>query len=189
MNLLESKRKPITLAELQSCVHGGNASSPIAKLKYRLCAPLRWWLGSRLQIVAMEICSFPLRILASLTIPRLARGIPMSLDLGDYRLENFEEANSYLLSCSEGIQELQKMRRFVSALEVQTYIQAFQRGASWGVHNPYSGKHKGVPSDSSIYKGANNTKSQPLRLAESGGGLGQIGQRSKRITPPPATAR
>ena|SRR5271157_64891 len=97
-------------------------------------------------------------------------------------------AEGYLLSCNEGIQELRKMRRVVSILDVQTYIQAFQRGASWGVRNPYSGKHKEVPSDSSIYKGANNTKSQPSRLAESGGGLGHNGQRVERITPPPAIA-
>jgi len=138
-------RKPITLAELQSRVHPGSASSPSAKLKYRLCAPLRWYQHSILRIVATEIYSFPLRIQASLTIWRRDRGIPMSLNLDGYSLENFSEANSYLLSCTEGIRDLQKKRRFASILDAQTYFQAFQRGASWGIRNPCSGKDKQIP--------------------------------------------
>jgi hypothetical protein len=133
---LDSKQNRITLAELGSRVPAGSASSPTAKWKYRLCAPLRWWSRSIWRIVAVEFCSFPLRILAILRTPSLRLGVPIPLDLWDRGPGSLEAVNSYLHACTEGIQHPQRQRRLISVLDVQIHVQAFQRGAAWAIHNP-----------------------------------------------------
>ncbi len=129
----------LTLAELESRVPAGSASRPISKWTYRLCAPLRWWLRSRLRIVAVELCSLLFRILTILEQPSLRLGVPISLDLGGYELVNRGIVSSYLRACTEGIQQLQRERRIVSPLDVQTYVQAFRQGATWGIGNACNG--------------------------------------------------
>jgi hypothetical protein len=138
---LNPKRKPITLAELQSCVPAGSASSPSAKLAYRLCAPLRWWSRCILRIVAVEFCSFPLRILAILETPSLRVGVPVSLDPLAYNLQSFDLANRYLHACTQGIRCLRTQRRLISPLDLQIYVQGFEQGATWGTDISCSGKH------------------------------------------------
>jgi hypothetical protein len=132
---IRSKRSPLTFADLESRVPAGTASRPISKFAYRLCAPLLLWSRSILRIVVVEICSLPLRILAILNQPSLRSGVPIPHDLGDCSPANWEIMSSYLHACSEGIRSLRKERRIVSALETQTYIRGFQRGASWSAHN------------------------------------------------------
>ncbi len=129
--LTESTIAPVTLAELQSRVPPGSASRPIAKLTFRLCAPLRWWLGSRLRIVVVEICSLPLRIASILDRPSLRWGIPIPVDPQDHDPGNPEIMCSYLRACTKGIRDLRNERRIVSALDVEIYVRAFQQGAAW----------------------------------------------------------
>lgn len=137
----EKLPRRLTIAELESRVPAGSASRPIAKFAYRLCAPLRWWSRSILRIVAIELCSLPLRILAILKQPSLPQGVPIPLDLGGWNPANPEIASSYIHACSLGMQQLQSERRMLSALETQTYVRAFRQGATWGIHNACSGSN------------------------------------------------
>lgn len=129
----------ITFAELQSRVSAGSASRPISKLTYRLCAPLRWWSRSILRMVAVEICSLPLRIRAILSEPSLRLGVPITAYPEDCSGVNLATLNSYLHACTGGIRRLRRERPVVSALETQTYARAFRQGATWGVRNVCSG--------------------------------------------------
>lgn len=140
----------ITLAELQSRVPAGTASRPMSKFAYRLSAPLRWWSRSILRIVAIELCSLPLRILAILKQPSLRLGVPIPLDLGGCNPANPETLSSYIHACSLGIQQLQSERRMLSALETQTYVRAFRQGATWGIHNACSGSNTQAARQDSI---------------------------------------
>lgn len=142
---LDSKQNQITLAELESRVPAGSASSPSAKFAYRLCAPLRWWSRSTLRIVALELCSFPLRMAAILRTPSLREGVPIPLGPLGYNLRSFGQAYSYLHACTQGMQCLQSQRRLISPLDLQIYAQAFQRGATWAAHKSCSGKSTESP--------------------------------------------
>lgn len=142
---VESKPKSVTLAELESCVPAGSASHPIAKLKYRLSAPLRWWSRSILRILAIELCSFPLRILTILRTPSLRWGTPIPYHLEDHNLGSLEEVNNYGLACIEGTQDLRKQRRVISVLEYRTYCQGFRDGATWGLRKTCSGRCTQAP--------------------------------------------
>jgi len=132
-----------------TCVRGGSASRPIAKLAYRLCAPVRWYSRSILRILAVEFCSFPFRIATILRETSLRLGVPVPLHPEDYSLGNFEKANNYLRACTEGIRRLQNQRRITSSLDFQIHVQAFQQGATWALHNLCNGKHIDVPRESS----------------------------------------
>ena len=125
------------------CVPAGSASSPMSKLGYRLCAPLRWWSRSILRIMGEEICRFPLRILAILRTRSLRDGVPIPLDQKSLDLGSFGVMNSFLLACSEGMQQLRKRHSWIATLEVQIYFQAFAQGAEWsqGNHRPCNEIH------------------------------------------------
>jgi hypothetical protein len=145
----ESRPNRLTLAELQSRVPPGSASCPIAKWTYRLGAALRLWRGSMLRIMAIELCSLPLRILALLRTPSLRMGIRIPVQPEGCNLGSWEEVNSYAHACSEGMRQLQKERGVVSALECQTYCQGFQRGVRWYAGRTCNGKRTQAPARSS----------------------------------------
>lgn len=132
---MSAERKPITLAELQSRVHPGSASSPIAKLKYRLCAPLRWYRNSILRIVVGETYSLLLHISTLLRVPSLRSGVPIAVHLEGFDLVSLGEANNFGHACISGMQALSKKRWTASILVFQIYSQAFHDGANWAVHN------------------------------------------------------
>lgn len=132
----------ITISELLSHVPAGSASPPIAKLKYRLCATLRWWWDSIPRIIILETCSLPIRILNALKERHPAGGMTMLPDPLRYRPQSFPAMNNYTYACKRGMQLLHNRQGPVGYAEAQIYILAFQQGATWGVHNACSKKYK-----------------------------------------------
>jgi hypothetical protein len=109
-------------------VHSDSVSSGIAKLKYRLGAPRRWWLHSIARKVAQQICKFPLRILATRQLP----------NWGLFHLPQTPDGlppNSFLQSCSEDIQALCKEYPWADYLDAEIAAKSFALGAAWAHNN------------------------------------------------------
>ena len=143
---LDSKRSPITFAELVSHVPAGSASRPIPKLLYRLRAPLRWWSDSILRTVALESYSLFLHIATLLRAPSLRAGVPIAVRLGSHNLANLGKASSFADACTQGMERLQTEHWTASMLVLQIYAQAFHDGANWAHHNTCSESGSRAPS-------------------------------------------
>jgi hypothetical protein len=83
-----------------------------------------WWTHSTLRKLAQEVGNFPRRILAIRQLPNWAH----------YRLPRTPDGlppNSFLLSCSEHIQELRREFPWAGFLDAQILAKAYAEGARW----------------------------------------------------------
>jgi hypothetical protein len=126
--------------DLESNVRSGSASSPIAKLKYRFSAPVRWWQRSIVRIVAGELYRFPLRIRAILRTRNLRFGPEIPLGPKGHFVEHWLAGNTFLKPCSDYMQQLQRQDQWIGALDLQMVGQAYGAGAAWALDNACSGK-------------------------------------------------
>ena len=96
------------------------------------------WRCSLLKIIVGEFYRFPLRIAAILRASNLKYGPTLPLSPYGHTLESFRLENTFLLACSEDIQELWDRHNWMGALEVHMAGLAFQRGARWGLNSACS---------------------------------------------------
>ncbi len=117
-------------------VPGGTSSSPTAKLKFRLSAPLRWWKASMLRIVVEEFRTFPLRIRGLLHAPCPRTAVTFqSLCLSGYVRRSADEEYKYQHSCMSHIAQLSRDIDWLGILDQRIAAESFLRGALWASRN------------------------------------------------------
>ena len=113
------------------------ANDPRAKISRLVLSLLQWYLRSTLRIVALEICSFPLRIVAAIRTPYLRLGSTLFSANRDRSMGNFVEERKYQHACSASIRELQDNHRWVGPLDLEIAAQMHRQGALWAIDNSY----------------------------------------------------
>jgi hypothetical protein len=105
-----------------------------AKRKYAVASFLRWFLQSKLRLLALEIRSVFPRIAACLTIPLLQYGNTLyEPSLGS--MGSPEDENRYTRACMAHIQELRREYPWASPVDVELAAQSHQAGAIWALRN------------------------------------------------------
>ena len=112
-------------------VPSGTLSAPIAKLLYRLCAPLRMFHGSRAQLVAAEIYRFPLRISAAASNRSLLTRAYVAPDFLGCTPATFYEECTYLVENNSRTLRLLREHRWAGPLDHRIAIEAFGLGAEY----------------------------------------------------------
>jgi len=137
MNLLQSPQRS---AASERNVPPGTSNTPIAKWKYPLSAPLRYWQDSSMRRVAAEICSLPLRIRESLQAPHPRNGFRvLLLRLSGSMPDVWRKESMFLVPCSADIQRLSQENRWATHLDRKMAAQAYLLGATWAIRNICSG--------------------------------------------------
>lgn len=96
---------------------------------------LAGWRTSILRILLEECYRFPLRIVMILRTPHLRWGIPIPPDPRGGDRASFRLENSFLLACTENMQDLRSRHVWLGTLESQICCQAFERGTLFGARN------------------------------------------------------
>lgn len=139
-------RTPLTTKEaLEWNVPPGTSSSPSAKLRYQLSAPLRWWRDSIARILAEEIRKFPLRIQACLRVSRPRQSFRIvELGLLGYSVDRWREESKFQGACIQDMQALWQEYRWAGILDRRMAAEAYRLGVLAGVRkiDSESNKHQ-----------------------------------------------
>lgn len=90
--------------------------------------------------MAGEIRTLPVCILDSLRAQYPRNGLPINMpDLSGYEGDASSAGNTFLYSCSDGMQHLQQGNRWAGVLDQQMAAEAYRLGAEWAVRTLRSG--------------------------------------------------
>jgi hypothetical protein len=91
----------------------------------------------------MEVRNLRLRIAAILRTPGVRFGPSLPLSLSGHNPKTLYPVNSFLLACSEGIQQLRAEFPWAGNLEATMSARAFLRGAEWAVNKSSETRNEG----------------------------------------------
>ncbi len=117
-------------------VHPPLASRLRSKFRRIATSPLRWYRQSTLRIVALEISTFHLRIVAAINTPSLRLGRTLYSPQRDRSMGNLDEESRYERICSASIRALQDNHPWVGPLDLEIATQMHRQGALWAFDNP-----------------------------------------------------